>query len=110
MRGRRAVFDLTYQVGQRRGVGIEYRCHAVPKQRPGGGARRSFSGDKDGDHRVATAFGVEIEQVERVILHLLAVQVGERTRSDLEFQHQDGTVREEDRVDPSLQSQEGIFQ
>ncbi len=56
------------------------------------------------------ALGVEVEQIERVILDLLTINRGERCRPDLEFQHQNGVCCHQYRIDPSLQTEQGIFQ
>ncbi len=66
--------------------------------------------DEDRNDRMSSAVGMEIEQIERIILDLLTIDHSERGRTNLEFQHQDGALSHQYRIDPALQPQQWIFQ
>ena len=57
-----------------------------------------------------TAFRMEVEQVECVVLGLLTIERGDRRCTDLEFQHQDGALGEQNGVDPPSQTEQRIFE
>ena len=107
-RGGNARCDVVYERGQSAVRRIQHRGDGVPQQWPGGGAGLTLCDDQDRHHRMGAAVGVEVEQIERVILDLLARHAG--LVGGLELQHQDGAVGQQHRIDPFGQAQQGVFQ
>ena len=57
-----------------------------------------------------TAFRVEVEQIKCVIFGLLAIEYAHGRGADLEFQHQDGVLGQQNGIDPSSQTKQRIFE
>ena len=59
---------------------------------------------------MCTALRMKVEEVERVILSLLAIERGDRCGTDLEFQHQYRVPGQQDDIDPPSQAKQRIFE
>ncbi len=90
---------------------VERRRDAVAqceRQRCGGNRRVLGHQDRH-DGRSARA-GVEIVEVDRVILDLAAIGEGVRHRARLDLQHQNCTAGEQDHVRPAAEAEHRIFE
>jgi hypothetical protein len=56
------------------------------------------------------ALRVEVEQIERVVFDLLTIDIGERCRTNLEFQHKDGVARQQHCIDTPAEPQQRILE
>lgn len=102
--------EVAQQVRQRGGGGVEHGGGAADQQRPGDSAGAGPRGDQHRHDRHAAAGGVEILQVERVVLDLPAVLGGEAVVPDLEFEHHHGPWRDQHGIEPAAEAQERKFQ
>ena len=97
--------QIAQQAWQAGGGGVEHPAGASEQQRPGDPPGHRGGGDKDRHDRHIAARAMEILQIERVVLHLAAVISEKRGGAGLEFQHQDRSRRQQNRVYPPPQPQ-----
>jgi hypothetical protein len=98
------------KAGQRLRIGIQHRqrtgqCEGKTLRTRVGGGRH-----QDRHDGRAPAAGMEILQIQRVILHLLAPCIIEMVGAGLELQHQHGARGEDDRIGAPAEPQQRIFQ
>ncbi len=92
-RRRDACDNVPQQRPQRCSRRREHRRHAVPQQRPLWWGACASRRHQDRHDRMGAALRVEVEEIERVVLGLLAIEHADRRGADLEFQHDDDVLR-----------------